>query len=919
MGRGRSGERDTKQIDVFVSYSRAADSRLAPAIQRSLSRLAKKWYRIRALTVFRDQTDLSASNSLGSSIEQALADARFFVLLASPAAAESKWVRKEIEFWQRTKGNDKFIVALTDGTIRWDDELGDFDWEATDALPRSLSGYFDAEPLWQDFTWSRDATHLSLRHSEFRSAIATMAAPVHGRSKRELDNEDVEAHRRLVAIGALVMSVILLLTVGLGVEYLLANAERNRAIRNASDATALSSIAQAQARLADPDTGDDVRAYQWLMAAQSLAVSPAVKGAAYNAALDAVYARPNLLSVTEPASHVADGLTAVTTDGLRAASANKGRLQLWDTRTGLLSGPALKPAATNDFTILAIAFTPNGSRVAAAYDTRIVVWDTASGKKITEFAKDGYTTESLALSPDGNTVAVAGGGVRLWDVRTGKPIGSPITAEGGRVAFSPDGRRIAFDSLDDGGSVVRIRSLGSDNADEFRIGYRNNNISSIAFSPNGRSLAVGTDDGSLQLWDPGSGKRAGSVMSGHRGGIEDITFRPDGTHIATAGQDKTIREWDMATGMAIGFPLTGHGGVVDYVRFTSDGKNLISLGDDGTVRRWDAMTGFAPTGLTSKTARAAIAVDPRGTDVAVGSPDGVRLWNYETGAQVKTLPLPHGAESVSYSQDGKSILIVDYAGGVLLWDGTTVRKVKLDPSISLVTSAAFMPYGKEIVIGSASRKLVFEDLDASLTGKPGASIDIGCAAQHIVVSRDGKRVAYSCDNNKLGIADPDTKSLPVYNTQSTVEAMAFSPDGHTLILGTADGTVWRREDGVKTFIAVGVRRGRVTAIAYSPDGQWFASAGSDGSVVIYPTGATLISARISAYTDPVAALTFTPDSGHLISLGDTDSSARIWHLFPNPLDELCERVPSNMSESDWKKWVSDVIGYQDQCKGKPRA
>ncbi|MFI6649884.1 TIR domain-containing protein [Streptomyces sp. NPDC050529] len=912
------GVRDSKQIDAFISYSRAADSRLAPSIQRGLTRLAKKWYRIRALNVFRDQTDLSASHALGASIEEALTDARFFVLLASPAAAESKWVRREIEFWQRNKASATFIIALTDGTIRWDDEAGDFDWSITDALPRNLSGYFEAEPLWQDLTWSRDADRLSLRHSGFRDAVAALAAPVHGSSKRELDNEEVKAHRILTLIGVLATAMIVILTLAFGAQYWLAAVAKDQADENARDATVMSAIRRAQDELANASTGYDVSAYQWLGAARSLASRPSTEGAVYNAALAAAYSRPNLLRVTEPEPGLSEGLAAMTADGMRIAFERKGQPVLWSPHTGRASGPALESRATKDSKLLALAFNRDGSRLAAAYSTAIVLWDMRTGRRINEFAKDANTTESVAISPDGRTVAVAGGGLRLWDTSSGRPIGKPVTATGSWVVFASDSRKLAFDSLNNGGSEVRVRNVEPDDADEVALPYPHNQISSIAFAPDGRALAVGTDDGRLRLWNPDSGKPAGRIMSGHQGAIKAITFGADGSRMATAGDDKTIRQWDTATGAEFGFPLTGHAGPVDFIAFSRSGRELVSLGEDATLRRWDAMSGLRRTRLGTS-APVALAADPRGKNVAVGGPDGVRLWNQETGAQGATLHLPRdvGVESLSYSPDGTSLLIVS-ADGLRVWDGTTARAVTLAPSTGPVSSAVFMPHGKQIVVGSYAGKLLFQDLDAHAVGTTSASIDIACPPAHLTVSQDGMRLAYVCDG-KGGIADAKARRVRTFSLEQRVTTAVFSPDGRTLLLGSLDGTVWRRKDDLNTFVAVGVHRGAVRSVAYSPDGNWFASAGDDGSVIIYPHGSKLISARISAHTGPVAAIAFSRDSGHLVSLGTTDNAAHIWHIFPDPLGELCKRVTYNMSESAWKDWVSDRISYQDQCAGKPRA
>lgn len=206
--------------DAFISYSHAADAELAPALQRALKRLAKPWYRLRALDVFRDETDLSASNDLTGAIRGALATARFFVYLASPGAAASRWVGDEIDLWKARNPPETLLIALTEGEIAWDDARGEFDWDRSTALHPKLKGLFPSVPLWVDLRWAKSSVQLSARDPRFQRAVAKLAAPMHGTTLDELIGEEVRQHRitRRV-IGATIGALGLLLALSLGATF----------------------------------------------------------------------------------------------------------------------------------------------------------------------------------------------------------------------------------------------------------------------------------------------------------------------------------------------------------------------------------------------------------------------------------------------------------------------------------------------------------------------------------------------------------------------------------------------------------------------------------------------------------------------------------------------------------------------------
>ena len=159
------------KYQAFVSYSHASDAPLAASLQLSLSRFAKPWYRIRTMRVFLDKTSLSANPALWPTIEQALGQSEYFLLLASPTSANSQWVQQEVHWWLENRTSEKLVLCLTEGAILWDNKAGDFDWERTNAIPASLKGAFPSEPLYADFHAAKAANKYSNSDPVFRDAL----------------------------------------------------------------------------------------------------------------------------------------------------------------------------------------------------------------------------------------------------------------------------------------------------------------------------------------------------------------------------------------------------------------------------------------------------------------------------------------------------------------------------------------------------------------------------------------------------------------------------------------------------------------------------------------------------------------------------------------------------------------------------
>jgi tetratricopeptide (TPR) repeat protein len=195
--------------DAFISYSHTKDKAIATALQSAVQRLGKAFYQRRALRVFRDDTSLSATPQLWPSIERAMSQARFLVLLASPEAASSPWVNRELAWWLDHRGVETVLIALTSGDLAWDAAHRNFSPSEATPLPPALIGRFAHEPRWIDLRPYREA--VSPRDARFTELAAEFAATLHGRPKEDLLSEEVRQQRRALRLTWSAVAILLVL------------------------------------------------------------------------------------------------------------------------------------------------------------------------------------------------------------------------------------------------------------------------------------------------------------------------------------------------------------------------------------------------------------------------------------------------------------------------------------------------------------------------------------------------------------------------------------------------------------------------------------------------------------------------------------------------------------------------------------
>ena len=261
------------------------------------------------------------------------------------------------------------------------------------------------------------------------------------------------------------------------------------------------------------------------------------------------------------------------------------------------------------------------------------------------------------------------------------------------VAFSPDGKTLASGSWD---QTVRLWDVETERLLHTFTGHTNY-VLSVAFSLDGQTLVSSDSDGNIRLWNPNTGELK-KTLNEHHGAVASVVFSPDGNTLASGHGDHTIGLWNTTT-WQLEEILTGHTSVVELVAFSPDGATLASGSRDKTVRLWDIHTGQLNHTLTGHTEWVlSVAFSPNGGTVASGAEDSVRLWDAYTGVPKNTLTSHIGwRRPVAFSPDGGTLAIG--GRGISLWDTEAGQYLPALGVTGDVLSVVFSPDRKMVASG----------------------------------------------------------------------------------------------------------------------------------------------------------------------------------------------------------------------------
>lgn len=747
------------------------------------------------------------------------------------------------------------------------------------------------------------------------------ASAAHGAAEVRAARRRVRRRQQFLAL----LAVLLSATVGTFVYARQANASERR-----EQARALSrSVADEADRL----RGTDVPlAGQLALAAYRIAPTVEARSSLLNAT-----AAPAVWRLRGPSGRPLRSMTVSGDGRLLAAGTDDGRVRLWrigaDGRASAAGTVAAPPGP-----VQAVALDHDGTLLATAGPgAPLRLWRTADPARPVALgapAGPGQAISAIALSADGRALAAASGSaVYLWRLA---PSGAATPARrpaGPRqdvraVAFTPDGRTLAAGSNDARVYLWNVAGRGAPSR-LATLGGAAGQIFCLAVSADGRRLAAGTGAGHrVYRWDigdPAHPVSAGPPLAGPASWINAVAFGPGGRTVAAGSSDGTLWLFDARTGRAIA--QLPHPHPVSAVSFPSDGS-VLTLAEDGTIRGWSlpgpviggmrdsvfalafdasghrlgvgpgagddtlsvwdptrpqgpvqvgrAITGAAGDGRFSGSG----ALTPDGHTFAAGTVGGsLTLWDIRDPARPRPYGPPFRAatqlvEAVTAGPAGHTLAVSSDDGAVHLVDvrrpDRPVTVAVLRPPVSqLIYQASFSPDGRLLAAAGGARQVSLWDIRRP--GRPRLLATLGgftAEAYSTAFDGDGRVLAAGGADGTVRLWDvsdprrPRSLGRPLTGPVGYVYSVAFAPRRDVLAGGSTDDTIWlwdlaRPRRPVHLATLTGPAKG-VLAVAFGPDGHTLAGGGHDRTVRLWDTSPAAAAARICATTgEPITRAEWT--------------------------------------------------------------
>ena len=486
-----------------------------------------------------------------------------------------------------------------------------------------------------------------------------------------------------------------------------------------------------------------------------------------------------------------------------------------------------------------------------------------------ERPKDEVYTESYVLTHDKLAIGGVSGKIQLWDPISGKKLPTlrkEISFEMGKndhivgLAFSPDGSQLAFGSEN---TSLLWDTTGNNEPMILRkhIGQANPYVYTpvFAFSPNGKMLASGGTDNTVQLWDTDTGKLL-TILTKHTSGITGLTFSPDGSTLVSACGDGAVLFWNTETNKPLPIHISDHTYTQRGMAILKDSNTLTSVAYNGITTFWDLKTQRKTNFQTKWHSNGLfnVAFSPDGTRLAIGNQQLIHFTDVQTGGELASLAEPeHSIVSVTaVSPDGKTVAL-NSQGGIRLWNTETGKILNMPLNIphndmfaQTISTLLFSRDGKKLVSGDSQGNVQIwdtktgDELTNFLTGdEKEEAMDNGIESklQNMILNQI-TALAFSSDETL--IAAGNFEKIRLFGSQKKTHfkevskgkcnALVFSPDDSVLVAGLWDGGILLLDITTGDELAtLDGHTALISKLLFSSDGKTLFSTGYDGTILLW--------------------------------------------------------------------------------------